>query len=53
MYGVTLLFKSDGVVRPRRAGIEDECGNGCLLVDEIRVPFPDCKAHNMYGSIVV
>lgn len=56
MYAVSLLYKSDGIVKLRHVGVEDECGNGCLIVGEIRVPFPDCPSHSMYsfnGTLVV
>jgi hypothetical protein len=39
------LYKSDGTSLERTVGEEDFCGAGCLIVQGIRVPFPDCNIH--------
>lgn len=41
----SIIYKSDGSAHKKVAGIGDFCDRGCVLVDNIRVPFPDCSLH--------
>lgn len=40
-----LLAKGDPVYIRKTVGEEDFCDNGCIIIDQIRVPFPDCARH--------
>lgn len=46
------LYKDDGITLLRKVGEQDFCDTGCLIVQNIRVPFPDCPTHgDPYTSI--
>ena len=40
-----LLAKNTGNPKKKRKGTSDWCENGCLIVDDIRVPAPTCSVH--------
>jgi hypothetical protein len=42
---LVLKDRKEGFFSIRKIGDPDFCDNGCVLVDEIRVPFPDCLMH--------
>lgn len=43
--GLALADRKEGFFSIRKVGEPDFCDNGCVLVDDIRVPFPDCVSH--------
>lgn len=47
-----MIYKSDCRTDRFTAGIEDFCGAGCLIIDQIRVPHPDCSAHSMPNNFI-
>lgn len=43
--GLVLKDRKEGFFSIRKVGEPDFCNGGCVLVEDIRVPFPDCKMH--------
>lgn len=43
--GLALKDRREGFFSIRKVGEPDFCNNGCVIVDDIRVPFPDCFRH--------
>lgn len=39
------LAKNTGKPKKKKVGSRDWCENGCLIVDNIRVPAPTCPVH--------